>query len=243
MIFPILTSRRQVIVSAWSPAMLPNLALWLQAGLVTCFSDDPPVTPCIDTDPIQNWVGLGGTPTVQATSGGPPTFREQVGKYWSEPDGVDDILSGAVAVIPQPFTLYLLCRYNTSASDSIVIAHDAGGNNGWWVDFSSGGIRLTFGGVGSYDIVSADTLTVDTWYRIVFRVSAIQVRCRVETVDHPTVGVDTVSGTPNQVSLHGLTWIGGLYSSHAIAAVIAYRVDHSDEEVSAVMVYLAGLKP
>lgn len=241
--FPLLSqlvSRRTADV--WLPTALPSLALWLQASPTTCFTDDPPTVPCVDTNPIRVWTGLGSTPNVtQATSGNRPTFRAVAGKYYSNPDGVDDLLSGAVAAILPPCTVYLIVKI--IATTNVVISHDAGGNNGWRIDFNSRGINLTYGGVAGYAIAPSATLNLDTWYRVAFRISATQVRCRYETTNLTAVPVGTASGTPTQVSLHGLTWNASFYSGYSVTAALAYRAEHTDGEVDTVMSYLAGLKP
>lgn len=85
----------------WTPADLPGVALWLDAGPQWCL--DGSGNPCADGTPVATWVSrVGSISFVQATSGFRPVLSLISAGVWRVVfDGIDDIMTFS-GTFPQP---------------------------------------------------------------------------------------------------------------------------------------------
>jgi hypothetical protein len=75
-------SRRRRGGAPWTPASLPDLAVWLTAGPEWCYQDAGASVPCGDGDPVYTWVDRSGNghDFSQADAGTRPVLR--LGSEW-----------------------------------------------------------------------------------------------------------------------------------------------------------------
>jgi hypothetical protein len=97
---------------AWTPALLPSITLYREAGVAYCFEDAGATDACEPADGIYTWTGTPGGTITQAAGAQRPTFRSSPDR--AEFDGSGDHLgtySGADGT-----SLFTFHRFRTSTA-------------------------------------------------------------------------------------------------------------------------------
>lgn len=139
-----------ILRAPWTPARLPGLVLWLDAGRITGL---------VDGDPVATWSDLSGlgNHATQATASKRPTYKVNIvnGRPVVRFDGVDDVLGGALTgfgAVSDSMTMIAVVKLSVNqngamldtsdtvatTSRGVLLFHDAGGGGTTAVRASSG---------------------------------------------------------------------------------------------------------
>jgi len=205
--------------SAFSPASIPGLQLWLDASQIVGLNDGDAVTTWNDAS------GNGRNAT-QATASKKPIYKTNI--YATKPallfDGVDDVLG---------FTNYLPGNtFTMVAVFSGTVIFPVGGSANFW--FYSSPSMLVFSHLGYYS-VAVGALTAKTV--VVLRSNAGTVTFRVNGVTKSLGSLTAFAQTP---SIDGVGAANGLTSYHNghINSVLLWNTSITDAQIEQLEAYL-----
>jgi hypothetical protein len=233
---------------AWTPAQLsPAPALWLTAGPAYCFTDAAGTVPCGDGDLVRVWKDRSGNArdVSQGTSSKRPTLSLLSGKWAVLFDGVDDFLSGTVAMFNpslSDLTAMAAARvpsFPGAGTNAVVLSQQDGGGTGRsWLEFATAGAYDSFlGGVATTGSTAA---TVNTWARL-------GVAKQGTTVAVSFNGVADGSATRTVESAAGATTVGSQktgvssFLSGRVAGVVVTGSLLGGADMALLNTYLASL--
>jgi hypothetical protein len=141
-----------------------------------------------------------------------PTWQSQ-----SPPGGFGSIRFNSnyalatVASIPRPYTVLMRLKVTAFGDGQVLFSHDTNANNGVRFGRTSGTgvMNIIFGGVAVYNFVTTMALGVWTTIAITVPVNSGTSQLYLTTgqsITSDTVAVGSMSGTPSQVTLGGISW-------------------------------------
>ena len=157
-------------------------------------------------------------------------------------NGVSSWYRTGVSRTPIPLTLFSVFRQD-NAQSSILFSHDAAGNDGLRLHISAGGnMQFVLGGVAAYTY-SGLTVNLDELYGMILTVDANNGTAAIylynySTGDYQTESksIGTLSGTPTQIQIGGLTW----HAANVMAGQIGFTAwwDHVKTEAEAARIFM-----
>lgn len=199
------------------PLQITGLVTWLKADAGT-FQDSAMTSPVVaDGNPVGGWQDQSGNGNhlTQSSPTKRPAFKSGVqnGKPVVRFDGVDDAVDKAFTIaVPQPTTIFLVCRYVVVVSSRFVLDGPVGGRNALYPFTSwraNAGLDLTFG--------TADT----SWhvFGIVYSDTSSKTTLDAGNDNTGSIGVQSCGG----ISLGWSPINGGLYAQVDVGEVLLFN--------------------
>jgi hypothetical protein len=205
-------SRRRRGGAPWTPASLPDLAVWLTAGPEWCYQDAGASVPCGDGDPVYTWVDRSGNghDFSQADAGTRPVLR--LGSEWELefPDSLEWLVGPEILGSGESGTAAIVVWTAATANQKgcVFSLGSDSGQAGWCVGFgvsdmdaAGAGTELLglFGGVRWVD----PNVTYSSAGRAVVLARVRTSSSALPTIPRPTPGAETTPHPrPRPVSGH-----------------------------------------
>jgi len=215
--------------SAFTPASIPGLQLWLDASQIVGLNDG---------DPVATWndVSGNGFDFVQGTGSARPTYKTGIlnGKPIVRFDGVDDKLTRANFITSAASTTFaVVTRSGGSAFQEVVVLGASGGSTGWVVLSAS----AAGGAGGNWGVYQGG------WVESLTNLSGVWKTIRYNTDGASAFTLTTNNGTPESKTGSGFATIntstvgGDEYNQMLtgdIAAILHYNRQLTTDEMNSV---------
>jgi len=226
--------------SAFSPASIAGLQLWLDASQIVGLNDG---------DAVGTWSDLSGNgnDATQATASKKPTFQtnEQNGKPGVQGDGVDDVLDFASSVVPTSnFTIYFVAKLTSGANTVRWMGNANGGSSDGFIMISLAGEAMKYwilrrSAGGGADITLAGTQAVGTTYCNTLTLSGSGSTGYVNGVSDGTSACTQIGSSGNNLQLfNDGASTGASFAPLLIFEVLVYNTAHDAGQRSLVHGYL-----